>query len=387
MKTLIKFTLVASLINFMGCADFPEKYENVVDGEKIRPFAIVLNPPEAAPGDTVSVSLRMYDAGKNYDIEWELGLKYQVDNYDNFQSASRILDLESGNMKINESEDGLEFSFVVPTEDKNPLVLSDMIPDVIREESELTSEEKSELESLGITNLSSGLKREDLLKLLDKASSLPNDFSPLVDNFVALIQLKAKVTSPRFELDVIKNLTVRYSNKLEKGNFISNVNINPNIDSIGIIRVHSSGITDIKDIKNHTSDTVFFTTTTDNNDSSPEYDTLNARDDYSYFVIAASVGSEQSYRSPKEKVHKEEIYYQWFYTNIDDTNTGWEDLITLNIDDSPGDLPVVALTIPKNKDMHHFTLRATAIDWRVEWGALTSRGLDHKVIYGYFNFQ
>ena len=80
MNRIIKFTLAAITIGFIGCAEFPEKYENVIEGEKIRPFAIVMDPPEAAPGDTVSVSLRMYDAGKNYDVEWELCLKYQIDN-------------------------------------------------------------------------------------------------------------------------------------------------------------------------------------------------------------------------------------------------------------------------------------------------------------------
>ena len=93
---------------------------------------------------------------------------------------------------------------------------------------------------------------------------------------------------------------------------------------------------------------------------------------YSYFVIAASKDTEQSYRSPKELVHTEDIFYQWFYTNLDDSESDWEDLITFNTEDGDGSLPVVALNIPKDKNMKNFTLRVTARDWRVEWGGLAN---------------
>jgi len=370
----------------IGCADFPEKYENVIEGQKIRPFAIILEPPEAAPGDTVKVSLKMYDADKNYTVDWELALKYQIDNYDALPQVSEIIDLEAGDRKINPTADGLEFSFVIPKGSQNPLSLSELTPELLRSVDEISSSERAELELLGISDLDKGLKKKAVIELVEGLSSIPNELSPIVDNLVALIQLKAKVTSTGFKLNITKNLSVRYSNQLGKGSYLSNVNQNPRIDSLGIIRVHKAGITDINKISKFVSDTVYLNFSSDNV-KTIEFDTIEVREDYSYFAFAKSLGSEQVYRSPDEKQHTEVLFYQWFYTNLDDVSSGWEDLLKINYAESPQGIEVVALEIPKNKEMKRFTLRSTCMDWRLEWNALASRGLDHKIVYGYFDFK
>src|SRR5687767_2146166 len=103
MQKATKAILLGAAVALTACADFPEKYENVIVGRKIRPFAIVTDPPEAAPGDTVKVELKMYHADKAYAVDWELGLKYQVNQgatSSGFPTASEIIDLETGELKL-----------------------------------------------------------------------------------------------------------------------------------------------------------------------------------------------------------------------------------------------------------------------------------------------
>ncbi len=387
MKKLLNITIILAAAIMVGCADFPEKYDNVIEGQKIRPFAIVLDPPEAAPGDTVHVILKMYDADKEYNVDWELGLEYQIDNYDALPVVNYVLNMEEENMLINQSENGLEFSFVVPTGNQNPLLLSSILPQVILQEEDVDGDVKSQLGNIGVDVNGGDISREDLVEAFENNQSLPNELSPLVDNMVALVQLRAKVRSPGFSLDVTKNLSIRYSNRLESGDFISNVNENPVIDSIAIIRVYHKDITDPKEIKNYDSDTLYFKTYGEDLEGDLVYDTLEVGEKQSFFAMATSNNSQQSYRSPNEKVHKEDLFYSWFYTNLDDVESDWDDLLNFNTEDSPGDLPIVAIKLPKNKKMEHFVIRCTSQDWRVEWSALTSRGLDHKLVYGFFKYE
>lgn len=385
--TLIPF---ATLV-FLGCAEFPEKYENVIDGGKIRPFAIVLEPPEAAPGDTVRVQLKMYDGGKSYSVAWELALNYQVNQgatSSPFPRVTEIVNMETSGRKFDVSEDGLEFSFVVPTGDRNPLRLTDLSPDILKAENEISPDEKTELRKLGIASLDGGLRKADLIDALDVSDSVANNLSPMVDGLTALVLLKARVSSPGFELDVTKTLSVRYSNRLESGGYLSNVNRNPVIDSIGLIHVHAGGITRFEEIGKHRSDTVFLATSSENHLEPAAFDTLKIVPGHSYFMISATSGAEQPYRSPGGMTHPEQLFFQWFYTNLDDTGSDWDDLIRLDNADRPVNQPVVPLKFPKpGIGLRYFAIRATVGDSRPEWGVMVSTGLDYKAVHGYIEYE
>ncbi|MDQ3002634.1 MAG: hypothetical protein M3Y08_15395 [Fibrobacterota bacterium] len=391
MRKLSEAILVAGVLLLAGCADFPEKYENVIIGDKIRPFSIIMDPPEAAPGDTVQVRLKLYDAEKSYAVAWQLALKYQVNQgatSSGFPSASEIVDLETGALKFDESDDGLTFSIVIPGGDRNPLKLTALSPEVLKSESELSSGEKAGLRKLGISSLQSGLKKMDFINALDSSALIPNELSPLVDGLIGLVQFKAKLSSPGFDLDVTKNLTVRYSNKLDSGLYASNVNRNPLIDSIGFIHVHAAGITHFEEIEGHESDTVFFTTSSGNGPHTVAYDTLKVVPGHSYFLIAATRRAEQQYRSPLGSMHTEQLFFQWFYTNFDLAGADWDDLLKLENGDRPVNLPVVPLKFPKASiGLKHFAIRATVGDTRPEWGILASAGLDYKSVYGFISYE
>ena len=100
----INILIIGLILLFSACSNFPERYENVIEGKKIRPFAIVLEPAEAAPGDTVDVSLHIYDAGKNYSVEWSLQLDYLDYSSTNDRNPANTLDLDSMSIPAAQSD-------------------------------------------------------------------------------------------------------------------------------------------------------------------------------------------------------------------------------------------------------------------------------------------
>ncbi len=387
MKTLLQLFTLVTIIGLIACSDFSETYENVIQDKKIRPFAITMDPAEAAPGDTVHVRLHIHDAEKNYAINWQLALSYQVGNKGLTTEASHIIDLNSEGRHFNSSADGLGFSFVIPNDSNNPILLSPMVPSLVRKSGNISITEQGALATLGITDLSGGLPLQTLIQAIDSSQSIPNSLSPLIDNLTSLIQIKAMVTSPGFSVDVTKQMTVRYSNTLDSGNYISNVNKNPTIDSLGIIRVFELGVEDETLLSSVISDTIYFHRE-NTIPSTPSFDTLTITEGYSYFLIAASENNNQLYRSPDEFVHHEKHIYQWFYTNINETNENWEELITFNADESNKDHSVISINFPDiSSNIDHCILRATVMDSRPEWGNKTSVGLDHAAFFIYLSYQ
>lgn len=387
MRAIPYLPIAASLCLFAGCAEFPETYENVIADGNIRPFAIVLDPPEAAPGDTVQAALKLYDAGKAYTVRWSLALKFQIKQGvtgSSFPTASEWVELDSGSLVTGSASDGLSLGFVIPDGERNPLRLSSYVPSLFPE-SDLSAEEKSLLQGLGIESTAGGIPRDTLLAALASRRSLPNGLAPLVDGFLAVLQIKAHVASPGFSVMVTKNLTVRYSNRLAAGAHLSNVNANPRLDSLGFIRVQAAGVTDFDEIREHASDTVFFAASR-GEEAARAFDTLKIEPGFSYFLIASGATG-QAYRSPEGLRHEEQLAYQWFYTDLDAPGMAGSELIGIKKGGRPLDGPVVPIRVPApGKSHRRFAIRATLGDSRPEWGLLSSPGLAYASLYCVFAY-
>ncbi|MBF0430963.1 MAG: hypothetical protein HQK83_06765 [Fibrobacteria bacterium] len=386
---IIKYTLITfSLLGLLACANFPEKFENIIEEGKIRPIAIVLDPPEAAPGDTVNVTLYMHDAGKPYSIDWTLALDFNITNYGQLGSSGSVLNLDS--MRIDADgymDNPLRFRFVVPVGDKNPMLHSSLIPEIAIPSSELDNDMKGALESMDVPIGEKGVAGKDVVELLDNTEDIPEEFSPMVDGLISLIVLNARVVSGDFTLDIEKKLTVRYSNRLVVENGTTNVNVNPTLDSIGIISVAKKDMEIPEDIHKYDSDTVYFKTNAFNQDSGAVVDTFVIKKDYSYFLIADSAGAAQKYVTPNGTVLKEQLFYHWYYTNLDETSSDWEKLINIGSDESDASLSVVSMTPPTDKSMNNFRIRVSVSDWRPEWALLCSDGIGYLDVRGYFKYE
>lgn len=355
--------LLSTLLFIVNCAEFPAKYSNIIEDEKIRPLAVILEPAEAAPGDTVHVQLKLYDANRSdLDITWKVALDYSVNNYDDQAQEREVHDLDSMALPGGDPSD---FRFVVPKGKNNPLLLNRMIPE-------------------NIPGLGS---KKQLVEMLDANpdTTLSSESATAMDLLASIIVLRATIRSD-IDLDITKRLTVRYSNKVDENGTLS-VNENPHFERFGIIT------TDDKDAAWHSdkkeilkSEVQWF-----DNDTTT-VDTFTVDDDHAYFLIADTSGAAQQYRSqptdryPQGSIRTEELFYSWFYTNLDETGSEWDEQI--EIGDGSGDTYFcVKLTVPSDKEMHNFKIRAVVRDYRPEWGVLASQGIAFREDNGYFNFR
>ena len=288
MKSGIRLLIIFCMIYFIRCSDYSSVFNNVIENEKIRPFGIVLDPPEAAPGDTVKIKLHFYNAQKkNITISWKISLNCYLDKYGLYTIEDEIRNLDS---MVLPGGNQLEFSFIVPTGVNNPLLLSSMIPD-----------------SIPISGM--GIKKSDLITMFDTSQTLSQECRQYIDNFLSFVLITATIKS-NIEIDIIKKLTIRYSNKISSTqDFISNTNRNTRIDSIGIISVNTKNINNPKDIGSFAADTQYFSSDTS------VVDTFIVDENHSYFLVTDTIGAAQLYRSRKTNgVLKEILYYNWFYT-------------------------------------------------------------------------
>ncbi|MFC1586661.1 hypothetical protein ACFL5V_14035, partial [Fibrobacterota bacterium] len=210
MRNLFAMLAGALGMGLMGCASFPEKYENVIEDQKIRPLALLVDRPDAAPGDTLTVDLKLHDAGIDYTIDWELALNYSVTNYGQLGEASIVLDLDSMGLapvSANADQD-LQFRFVIPTGEHNPILLSSLVPEVLVPAEDLTSQQRDDLDNLGIPVSARGLETSDVVDALDIYPQIPNELAPMVDEMLGLVVVTAKINSPRFKLDVTKRISI-----------------------------------------------------------------------------------------------------------------------------------------------------------------------------------
>lgn len=347
---LILTALSASL--FLSCAEFAENYENVIAEKKIRPFGIKITPAEAMPGDTVEAELLLWDAGKDYQVQWHMGLGYSIANYGTGESVKTMLDLDS--MATDVEPGSLKIRFVIPHGDQNPLKLSPMV-----------SVDAATIDAL------------------DTMASIPNEETDQVDALLAPLYIDAVVTSGDFKLKVQKLLTIRYSKKLEQGEILSSVNENPHIDSLALIIVDEEDVEDPEKIAKYESDTLWFSTQTRTAFAALPVESIPLSTKKSYFWMASSA-EPQNYRSPAGLEHPELLNYQWFYTNLDDVGDDWGDQIEFTFHSGNSGLNIACMQLPANKDMKEFAIHVALRDNRPEWQMLNSAGFDFVQFRGRF---
>ena len=284
------------LLATVFCTNFPTPFENIVANEKIRPFSVVCDPPEAAPGDTVSVRLYYYDpAGDKPTIHWNIALDYGTDLRNN-QFANRIVSLDS--MMLSGSTPD-SFRFRVP--DSVFLYSTQM--------SELTNNKSINPKHLTIGEVDSTLRTAASARV-----STPQLIA-LADNFSCKLKLIAQMRST-ISLDVTMLLRIRYSDKFKS----PEVNKNPVIKWIGIVKVPIVNFTEIDSLSSYGASLQYLY-----NSFHPDSvrDTVIIDSGFTYFVVADSgEGQHQIYQylsltDNSMQKDTENYNYSWFYTNLD----------------------------------------------------------------------
>ncbi len=342
----------------ISCTNFPTPFENVVANQKTRPFAVVCDPPEAAPGDTVLVRLYYYDpSGDSPAIHWTISLDYGTDLRGN-AFEKHVVNLD-GMMLPGSMPDS--FRFRVPD---SALFYSTQI-------SEIANNPSINPLRLTIAAIDSQLKTSEV--------STPQMIA-LVDNFSCKLKLRAQMRSS-LSLDVTMLLWVRYSSKFKS----PDVNKNPSIAWMGIIKVLTANYTTIDSLSASGYSLQYLY-----NSAHPDSvrDTVTIDSGYTYFVAADSSGNRQLYtyfslQDRTMEVDTEGYNYSWFYTNLDYANGMVMDSLLIFGQGRSG--PIRELLPPVDTAMHRFALYLTLRDTRRSDPSATP-GEAFKETNGYFSY-
>jgi hypothetical protein len=340
-KHAILFCFSCLLLVAVFCTNFPAPFENIVANEKIRPFSVVCDPPEAAPGDTVSVRLYYYDpAGDRPAINWNIALDYGTDLRNN-QFTNHIVSLDSMMLPGSAPD---SFRFRVPD---SVFFYSTQMSELINNKSinsaHLTI---AAVDSLLRTAASVGVSTPQLLSL--------------ANNFSSKLKLIAKMRST-ISLDVTMLLRIRYSDKFKS----PEVNKNPVINWMGIVKVPIVNFTEIDSLSSYNPTLQYLY-----NRSHPDSvrDTVVIDSGYTYFVAADSGENQhQIYRylslsDNSEQVDTEQYNYSWFYTNLDYSDGMIMDSLLIFGGGRSGS--VRTLLPPVDVAMHRFALYLVVRDSR-----------------------
>ena len=365
--TLYVLAVFCSL--FLACTNFPFRYDNIVKDQKIRPFAMVCEPPEAAPGDTVLVRLYYYKP-ENQDpsIHWKISLDYGMDLYGQ-EKENRLADLDSMMLPGGRPD---SFAFVVPD---SALLYNTQLASLFN---------NPDYNPTGYS-----LRALDsLLKVFSAFGGLPPQAAflmPYIDQVACRLKLRAQLRTG-ITLDVTKQLRVRYSRKFHS----PNVNQNPRINWLGILAVPAANVYNFDSTRYY--ETSFYYLYYPLHPDSVQ-DTVVVDSGYSYFVVAdsgiAAADTQRqlySYMTQDGAVRseREEYNYEWFYTNQDFQEGMVMDSLIL-ITALGMDSYAQRLLPPVDTAMHRFTLYTVVRDFR--WSDITSStGADFQQATGYFRY-
>jgi hypothetical protein len=357
---------IALLLLAYGCTEFSTRYENI-QFDKIRPLAVICEPAEAAPGDTVSIRFFAVFPKGVPALTWTVALDYGMDLYGNEVVERHVVPLESIRDTSAPDSLGLSFRIVVP---ESTLLYSTQLSGLIKK-------------GIGVP---AGLTLETVDSLM-KALPVNQTMIPatLIDQFATNIKLRCHMESD-ITLDVTKLLTVRYSRKFNS----PNVNENPRIRWIGVVTVKARNVTSPDSIGNFKKSFQYLYS---RDSDSLVNDTVVVEDGYSYFLAADSGKSgpdpwKQTYtyisnKDGTEKTDSVFYSYDWLYSNLDYTSAMKMDSLIL----MPGEreAPLVNILPPVDTRMRKFQFYTVVGGTRMN-DLMLSTGADYKTVTGVFRY-
>jgi hypothetical protein len=365
LKIILLSLCVLTLMN--GCADFLRKEMNVYEDDKLRPFAIIVEPPEAAPGETVSVTIQYYQPdGAQNTILWRAALDFDFDIYGDLETERNYLYLEEIQTIPAPivDENGLatqSFSFTVP--DSTILVStalqgsydSSEIPAHLLPLLGAANDDyitKSELDAFfrdtDFDQLYAILPAEDVATIIG-----------LSEIFACQIRLRAKIRGG-IHLDVIKNFTVRWAG--DTGS--EYLNANPIIGNVALLAIDHPDVDDADDIGQYDIDTTYIY---HSDPAQIESGPVSIDPQKSYYIFVTH--DEQDYYSPAGYLNDEEYFYSWHYTSLDGMSSEVD--FFYQEDEGEGDatdFEEFTRLLPGKYGLHQkFRMFIVVRDYRPEW--------------------
>ena len=334
--------------------------------DKIRPLGVVLDPPEAAPGETVQISLYWYDPRpSDTRIEWRVALEYDPGFYGVDPIERRVVDLpRPGEASVSTTDQGdgffsQSFSFTVPD---SAIVWSPNLA-TLQEDEALSALADAAAPWVDPTpeawdTFLGGLETADLDQLDAETVQM---VQAMADLFAAQIRFRATLEHGS-TVEVTRNLSIRYSSRLGS----ANVNRNPRVDAWSIV-----GIPEVDALWSDRSDyedRLERTPIASGDVAAPEVH-LEAKDGWTYYLVCES--EPQRYGSPYTPDHvlDELLSYRWFRFRADDPTS--EDPFFVRDDGTEADSfdldEAVRIEPEGGEGMQHYRVWLVVRDERPEW--------------------
>ncbi len=216
MKAQFGFVMLALIFLTAGCGgEFPNEEMNISGSGKLRPIAVVCNPPEAMPGETVSVTVHYYASDPGAVVaDWSVVLDYRIGLYGVDEFEGQIIDVHPFEA-VMDSYDGFvrqKLLFSIPDD---IFLTSSAQPDVIEDEMILALARPL----LGKTDQEQVTKEDLNTYFAQRAYNGPTtpEEKWLADLFSCEIRFIIRLTDD-IQVDVTRNLTVRYSRAMDSAN-------------------------------------------------------------------------------------------------------------------------------------------------------------------------
>ena len=362
----MKCLLLPGLLLF-ACTEFSTQFERIED-DRVRMLDFMYEPPEAAPGDTVT--LRAVFAGKTVDVDdisWRVSWKV-VKNIMGTDTSFEEHSLESLSMLQSDFSDHtscIEVRFVIPDDCllQSPMLPDDwvsLLPDELRDSvpEQFASMSKSEMVQL-VDSLATVATTLDAGELVAVGVLVPDLVAqlPLVTQLCTVpVRLFADVAGAH---RIQSDYTVGYTTKFARwpgANVFANTN--PRINSAGVYKVEGNGL-------------VRFDRESDKSEFiqlyPPGEDTVRIPVDkgYSYFVAVVTGRRDTVYTigdimngQPPERT--EEHSAEWMFRMDPDETDGLSHNDFMNIA-SLNDVEGILLP-PRKSEIRHFTIWVQVTD-------------------------
>jgi hypothetical protein len=369
----MKILFVIIMFFLVSCSNSLPKFDDI-QADKTRPIAVIVDPPEAAPGDTVHVRyLGFSPDSATLSMHWTAALDFSLSNYGGTAVESHIISLDSLMLPGSKPFD---FYFIVPD---STLLYSTYLKSIPH----------APWDSLHLT-LS---QADSILKLAVKTGlPLAPPFARIADMIGADIKINVHI-SAEYPLDVYKYMTIRYTRDLKSDS--ANVNRNPVLHWLAVYDVAKGKVNSFDSVPKYPYIVKFLYADSSYLKLKPVaiWDTIDIDSGHSYFMVAdsginAGDTDMQTYRYisliSDSVVTAQELYdYQWFYKDLDYRSPMvYDSLILFSGSNAVGN--ATKFLTPTDTAMHHFEFYCVVRDSRQDFEAV---GESEYQVTGYFRYS
>lgn len=323
-KLSLLILLTWSLAAVGGCGDgFPDEEMHLGVENKTRPYAVVIDPPEAAPGDTVLVTLRAQAADPDeLDVSWRVALDYTIGLYDDDKSEGHFLDLD---VPLPEYDDEgfltQQFFWVVPD---SVMLISTALPEVLTDPVMVML--AAELIGPEAGNPPTKAAVDTWLKNLtaDEVQAMPPAERyatwALADLFACQVRFRTAMWSDQM-VDVTRNLTIRQTSRLGGPN--ENSNAETSLLLVTALHKADADLDDLEDPSVERSEFIFIENGVRQNDQLE----VPLNSGWTYYLTVDFF--KEQYTSPYDPslTLSEQGEYRWYYYRQDQPASGHQFLV------------------------------------------------------------